>query len=118
MRRCIFVEDFQILGFMAVGSMGGASGLIILSPVLMHGLITCAQIYQDGIPSPYDKAAISPIKNLLTKVNAEKLEYLKSKADIELYTGLYLIVGVFFGFSSLFGVLLYLQVLRVRAMIN
>jgi len=42
MRRCIFVEDFQILGFMAVGSMGGASGLIILSPVLMHGLITCA----------------------------------------------------------------------------
>jgi len=51
-------------------------------------------------------------------VNAEKLEYLKSKADIELYTGLYLIVGIFFGFSSLFGVLLYLQVLRVRAMIN
>jgi hypothetical protein len=42
MRRCIFVEDFQIIGFMAVGSMGNGSGLIVMTPVLMHGLITCA----------------------------------------------------------------------------
>jgi hypothetical protein len=55
---------------------------------------------------------------LLTKVNAEKQEYLKSKADIELYTALYLVVGVFFGISSFISVLLYLQVLRVRTMIN
>ena len=55
---------------------------------------------------------------MLSKVNSEKVEYLKSKADIELYTALYLVVGIFLGFSSLFGVLLYLQVLRVRAMIN
>lgn len=42
MRKCIFVEDFQIIGFMAVGSMGSGSGLIVMTPVLMHGLITCA----------------------------------------------------------------------------
>jgi len=44
MRRCIFVEDFQIIGFMAVGAMGGGSGLIGMMPMLMHGLITCAEI--------------------------------------------------------------------------
>lgn len=103
---------------MAVGSMGSGSGLIVMTPVLMHGLITCAQIYQEGLSSPYDKILISPLKNLLTKVNAEKHEYLKSKADVELYTALYLLVGVFFGISSLISVLLYMQVLRVRTMIN
>ena len=55
---------------------------------------------------------------MLTKVNAEKPEYLKSKADIEVYTALYLVIGIFFGISSFISVLLYLQVLRVRTMIN
>lgn len=52
------------------------------------------------------------------KVNADKAEYLKSKADVELYTALYLVVGIFFGMSSLISVMLYCQVLRVRTMIN
>jgi hypothetical protein len=98
--------------------MAGSAGLIVLMPVIMHGLITCANIHQEGLASPYNKIMISPVKNFLDKINADKQDYLKTKSDIEVYTGVYLIVGIFFGMSSFIGVLLYWQVLRVRCMIN
>ena len=41
-RKCIFVEDTQILGYMAVASMSGGNGMVIYAPVLAHGLLTCS----------------------------------------------------------------------------
>ena len=68
--------------------------------------------------SPYDKILISPIKNLLDKIQKDRGEYVRSKADLEVYTGIYLVIGIFFGMSTFIGIMLYWQVLRVRTMIN
>lgn len=40
------------------------------------------------------------------------------RADLEVYTGFYLIFGWFFGMSTLVSIILYWQVARVRAMLN
>jgi len=40
------------------------------------------------------------------------------KADIEVYAGFYLIVGLFIGNTSLIGVVFYWQMLRMRYMMN
>ena len=40
------------------------------------------------------------------------------RADLEVYTGFYLIIGWFFGMSQIISIVLYWQCLRVRTMLN
>ena len=59
MQTLVFEENFQLLGLLSVATMQGS--LIAFGPLVIHGLLVCAQItlHPEGVPSP-----ISTVINL------------------------------------------------------
>ena len=121
LRKYIFSENFQMMGFMSVSSISsGVGSMMLYGPVFIHGYLTCGKILEqpDQITGPWRLLLIRPITALFEygKVNRRDLIILRS--DLEVYTGFYLIIGWFLGMSTIISIVLYWQCLRVRSMLN
>jgi hypothetical protein len=98
--------------------------VMMYGPVMMHGYLTCGKIVDEHatdkvkLESFWRFLAVKPITTVLDYGNKNRLDLIKLRADMEVYCGIYLIVGWFMGMSNLIGILLYWQCLRVRAMLN
>mmetsp|Transcript_24685 Transcript_24685/g.21917 ORF Transcript_24685/g.21917 Transcript_24685/m.21917 type:complete len:119 (-) Transcript_24685:8-364(-) len=58
------------------------------------------------------------MKGYFQKGVANKVEYMNLRADLEIYIGIYLILGIFLGWSTLMSVFFYSQFIRLKYMIN
>ena len=106
---------------MSVASFGNRTAvLLMLSPVLLHGYLTCGKIIENPgqIRAPWTLLLIDPIKKLLNYGNVNRSQLILVRADMEVYTGFYVIIGWFLGMSSILSIMLYWQVMRVRSMLN
>lgn len=127
LRKYIFLQDFQMMGFMSCASMGGSTmQLIMYAPIILHGYLVAGKVIEEhckpehSIPltSFWKLLAVPPITTLLNYGNNNRTELIKLRADLEVYSGFYLIFGWFFGMANLINIMLYWQCLRVRAMLN
>jgi hypothetical protein len=108
-----------MMGFMSVASMAHSTVVIMIyCPVLLHGYLTCGKILEqpDNITSVWRVLLITKI--LFAYGNAHRSELIVMRADLEVYTGFYLIIGWFLGMSQVISIVLYWQCLRVRTMLN
>ena len=120
-RKYIFSQDFQMMGFMSVSSMsGGVASLMLFGPVMIHGYLTCGKILErpELITGPWKVLLISPIQKIFNYGNQHRAELIIMRADLEVYTGFYLIMGWFVGISNIITIVLYWQCIRVRSMLN
>ena len=47
LKKYMFSQDFQMIGFMSVASLANTAALLmVLSPVLIHGFLTCSKILE------------------------------------------------------------------------
>jgi hypothetical protein len=121
LRKYIFMEDLQMMGYMSVASFSHGSVIIMMyAPVMLHGYLTCAKTIQNPqhVGDPWKRLLIPQIKNLFVYGTQNSREITQLKADMEVYTGFYLIFGWFLGMTQLFSILLYWQVARVRCMLE
>ena len=110
---------------MSCASMSHSTIVIMMyGPILLHGYLTCGKIVDEHIENkvPLESfwkfLAVRPITTALDYGNKNRIDLIKLRADLEVYTGIYLIAGWFLGMSNLIGIMLYWQCLRVRAMLN
>lgn len=61
---------------------------------------------------------LSFFKDYMTKGVNGKVEFLMLKADLEIYIGIYIVVGWFFGLSSLISIFFFWQFMRLKYMLN
>lgn len=121
LRKYIFSQDFQMMGFMSVASMAHSTAVFMLyAPVFLHGYLTCGKIIEqpDLLGRPWSMLNVAPITTALNYGNKNRSDLIILRADLEVYTGFYLIIGWFLGMSQVFTILLYWQCVRVRSMLN
>lgn len=97
-----------MMGFMSVASMAHSSVVIMIyCPVLLHGYLTCGKILEqpDNITGVWRTLLIT--KRIFEYGNAHREELIIMRADLEVYTGFYLIIGWFFGMSQIISIVLY-----------
>lgn len=110
-----------MMGFMSVSSMSsGLGSMMLFGPVFIHGYLTCGKILEQPelITGPWRVLLIRPIEALFDYGKVHRRELIILRADLEVYTGFYLIIGWFIGMSNLITILLYWQCIRVRSMLN
>lgn len=110
-----------MMGFMSVASMSHNSVMIMIyMPVFIHGYLTCGKIIENptGVAAPFTTLLMAPIAKLMNYGNANRASLITMRADLEVYTGFYIIIGWFFGMTQLIQIMLYWQCTRVRAMLN
>ena len=78
LRKYIFCQDFQMMGFMSCASIGGSTmQLMLYSPILLHGYLVAGKVVeehlkpQNSIPltSFWKLLAVPPITTLLNYGN-------------------------------------------------
>ena len=87
---------------MSVASMAHSTVvLLVYAPVLIHGYLTCGKIIEqpDLITGPWRALYIGPIIKVFNDGNVHRSDLIILRADMEVYTGFYLIIGWFFGMS-------------------
>jgi hypothetical protein len=104
-RRYIFSEDTQMIGFLSVASM--SNNLVMFMPIVMHGWLTCAQISTETLDTPFNLLLVAPVKKVLDLASSNRHEYLKMKCDLEIYLGICLLLGWFIGLSQIVSIILY-----------
>jgi len=104
-----FDENFQMFGMLTIASMNPRA-FICFGPLFLHGALTCANIAQN--PEFVSGPALSLInigflKNQLAKVQDSREGFTQMKFDMEVYMGVFLVVGIFLGMSNFLSVILY-----------
>ena len=87
-------------------------------PIVMYAVLLCGKLSREDIAYPYSLVLKTPFKRILDAINERRAEANILRGDIEIYVGLYLLIGWFFSLSILLQILLYWQVLRIRYMLN
>ena len=93
----------MMLGILAVASSSGNS-LICWAPIMIHGALTCAWISREAATLSGVYATIINLirkTGLMDKILASQDHLYKLRHDIEVYMGVYLTLGIFFGLSGL-----------------
>lgn len=103
-------DHFQNLSYWGVTFILSGSNFVISVPLAIYAYLLAGESLMGYAPQS--------IKAYLQKGVDKKSEFLSMKADLELYIGIYLIVGVFLGWSSLIAVFVYWQFIRIKYVLN
>ena len=114
LRQIIPDEHFQNLGYLSVITFMGGMSFVVYSPLVLFAYLIVSEV---GIK--YQNAPlVSTFKEYLQKGVNGRAHFMALRADLEVYIGVYLIVGWFLGWSSLISIFFYWQYMRLKYMLN
>jgi len=117
-RQIIPDDHFQNLGYLGVAVFVGGTNFIVYAPLVLYALIYVSDVGVEYLRQNPNSSIPGIIKTYMQKAVAKKIELLTLRADLEIYVGIYLLVGIFIGFSSLISVFFYSQFIRLKYMLN
>jgi hypothetical protein len=114
LRQLMPDEHFQNLGYLGVVVFLGGINFVVYSPLVLFAYLTVCDV---AIKTPSLKLP-EFVMGYLRKGVDQRGQFLALKADLEIYIGIYLIVGWFLGWSSLISIFFYWQYIRLKYMLN
>jgi len=118
LRKVIPEEHFHNLGYLGVIFFLGGFNLIAYSPLLIFAYIYVSDYAMEYLRHSPNSPIPSFVRPFLQKGVTNKPQLLTLKADLEIYVGIYLIIGWFFGWSSLVSIIFFWQFIRLKYMLN
>ena len=120
-QRAIFTEDFQNLTYFMSVSMAPSS-LFISLPLIVNALANLCVDFKRMLDKNPNTSVISHpaiSQYIYQGCSHEMQDYARLvKADLEVYCGFFLIVGIFLGASNMMAAIFYWQMMRMRYMIS
>lgn len=117
----MFAEDFQTLAYLMSIAMSGSS-LFVNMPLLITAASHLAIDFKRMLNSNPNIPLLSNerVKDYINRGSTHEMQdYARMvKADVEVYVGFYLIIGIFVGASNMMGAIFYWQMMRMRYMIS
>lgn len=114
LRQVIPDEHFQNLGYLGVVIFLGGVNFVVYSPLVLFAFLTVSDVV---VKTPSIKLPAMIMTYFRKGVN-ERANYLSLRADLEIYIGVYLIVGWFLGWSTIISIFFYWQYIRLKYMLN
>lgn len=118
LRAVIPDEHFQNLGYMTIVIFLGGGSIIIYSPLIVFVFVFVSEFGIQRLNSHPNTPILPYFKDTMLKGANGKANFLSLKADLEIYIGIYLIVGWFFGWSNILAIVFYWQFIRLKYMLN
>ena len=84
--------------------------LIVYIPLALYTFVIASETFVNTAPDF--------VKGYLQKGVQNKMKLLELKTDLEIYIGIYLIVGWFLNLSTIISIIVYWQFLRIKYVIN
>jgi len=110
-------ETFQHLAFLGV-IFSAQSVVIAHIPLLITGFLVVSEVAKKRI----DQGGMVPLSGFLKpyfdKGVHHKADFVKMRADSEVYLGVFFVLGMFLGMSSIVTLLIYGQIMRMKYMIS
>ena len=117
--RAVIPDDhFQNLGYMAVVMFLGGGSIIIYSPIIVFIFIFASEVGIETLNKNPNTPILSFFKDYMQKGVTGKNNFLSLKSDLEIYIGIYLVVGWFLGWSNIISIFFYWQYMRLKYMLN
>ena len=118
LKKVIPDEHFQNLGYLGVVVFIGGTNFIAYSPLILYAYLIISEVAVGYINQNPNSPIPAFIRPHLQKGVTNKGEYLTLRADLEIYIGIYLMIGWFFGWSSLLSIFFFWQFIRLKNMLN
>jgi len=117
-KRIMIDDEFHNLCYAFLCNLGSSSSLILNIPLIMSAYLNISRYAKVMLTKYPNVPLINRLKPQFEKAVMFRDQFELLKADAETYIGIYLVAGVFFGWTSFFLVFIYWQFIRMKYMLN
>lgn len=118
LRQVIPDDHFQNLGYLTIVLFLSGVNFVVYTPLVLYSYLIVSDVGIKMLQQNPNLPVIGYFKEHLQKGVNQRANFLAMKADLEIYIGIYLMVGWFLGWSSIISIFFFWQYMRIKYMIN
>lgn len=118
LQKIMLDDNFQMVFYLLSVSVSMTPNFIIYSPLVLTAVIEGADSAKVLLERNPRFPFVSMFKENINKAVQFKAQFYELRSDIEIYVGIYTIVGIFFGFTSFMSIIIYWQLMRIRYLMS